>query len=51
MEDSMAKALTAPTVEKYKPNPKKRIEVPDGGQDGLYLVIQPSGKKSLSTPE
>lgn len=42
----MAKVLTAPMVEKLKPNPERRREVPDGGMPGLYLIIQPSGKKS-----
>jgi len=26
----------------------KRIEIPDAGKPGLYLVIQPSGRKSWS---
>ena len=42
----MAKVLTAAAVEKLKPDPAKRREVPDGRLPGLYLVIQPSGKKS-----
>jgi integrase len=45
----MSKALTAAAVEKLKPNPEKRIEVPDGLLPGLYLVIQPSGRKSWAT--
>lgn len=38
--------LTALAVERLKPDPSKRLEVPDGGLPGLYLVVQPSGKKS-----
>jgi integrase len=41
----MAKTLTTAAVEKLKPG-KTRREVPDGGQHGLYLVIQPSGSRS-----
>lgn len=42
----MAKALTAASVEKLLPDPQKRREIPDGLLAGLYLVVQPSGKKS-----
>ena len=42
----MAKGLTAPAVERLKPDPAKRLEVPDGLLPGLYLVIQPSGKRA-----
>jgi integrase len=42
----MAKKLTARKVEQARANPYKRIEIPDGGKPGLYLVIQPSKKKS-----
>lgn len=42
----MARVLTAAAVEKVRPDPQKRIELPDGLLPGLYLVIQPSGKKS-----
>jgi hypothetical protein len=42
----MAKKLTARKVEQTRPNPSKRREIPDGGKPGLYLVIQPSGRKS-----
>ena len=41
----MAKALTAPAVQKLRPG-KERREVPDGGCAGLYLIIQPSGHRS-----
>jgi integrase len=37
--------LTAKTVENLKPR-DRRIEIPDSGCHGLYLVIQPSGAKS-----
>lgn len=42
----MAKALTSKTVETLKPDPAKRLEVPDPALVGLYLVVQPSGAKS-----
>ena len=42
----MAKALTAQSVERLKPDPEKRLEVPDGLLPGLYLIIQPNGSKS-----
>ncbi|MGV8954676.1 MAG: tyrosine-type recombinase/integrase [Cypionkella sp.] len=42
----MAKALTVASINKMKPDPAKRIEVPDGVLAGLYLVIQPSGSRS-----
>jgi integrase len=41
----MAKALTAKAVENKKPS-DVRQEIPDGGCRGLYLVLQPSGKRS-----
>lgn len=43
----MAKVLTARAVEAAKPDPSgKRLHIPDGGQTGLYLIVQPSGVKS-----
>src|SRR3954447_13381688 len=42
----MAKGLTVQAVERLKPDPAKRLEVPDGLLPGLYFVIQPSGAKS-----
>jgi integrase len=42
----MAKPFTAKTIEAIKPDPSKRIERPDPGLQGLYLVTQPSGAKS-----
>lgn len=38
--------LTAKSVETAKPDPKGRVEIPDAGLPGLYLVVQPSGAKS-----
>jgi len=38
--------LTLKSVEAAKPDPGKRLEVPDGALPGLYLVVQPSGAKS-----
>jgi len=42
----MARALTTKAVEAAKPDPAKRLEVPDPALSGLYLVVQPSGAKS-----
>ena len=42
----MSKALTAAAVQKVKPDPKNRREIPDGLLPGLYLVVQPSGARS-----
>ena len=39
------KKLTPISVEAIKSGPQRR-EIPDGGCRGLYLVIQPSGRKS-----
>jgi|SRR5262245_16740876 len=41
----MAKALTQLGVKAAKPA-RDRVEIPDGGCSGLYLVVQPSGVKS-----
>ena len=43
----MAKNLTAAAVEKLRPD-KVRVEIPDGGCPGLFLIIQPSGVKSYA---
>jgi integrase len=40
------KLLSAATVARLKPDPTKRLEIPDAGAAGLYLVLQPSGAKS-----
>jgi len=42
----MAKSLTVASIEKLKPDPQRRCEVPDGRLPGLYLIIQPGGAKS-----
>lgn len=42
----MARALTTKFVENVKPDPSKRVEIPDPALSGLYLVIQPTGAKS-----
>ena len=42
----MARALTTKAVENLKPDPEKRVEVPDPALAGLYLIVQPSGAKS-----
>ena len=44
-ERKTVKPLTAAAVARYQPTAKRR-EVPDGGSQGLRLVIQPSGAKS-----
>lgn len=41
----MATRLTDISIKNAKPGPSRR-EIPDGGCRGLYLVVQPSGKKS-----
>jgi integrase len=38
--------LTPFKVESEKPNKHSRKEIPDTGKPGLYLVVQPSGRKS-----
>ncbi len=42
----MAKAFTPKTVENFKADPAKRVEIPDPGLTGLYLVVQASGVKA-----
>ncbi len=42
----MSKVLTAKGVEAARPDPTKRLEIPDGGLPGLYFVVQTSGGKS-----
>jgi integrase len=41
-----AKVLTIQSVERMKPDPARRLEIPDAALPGLYLVVQPSGVKS-----
>lgn len=38
--------LTAIKVANIKPDPAKRLEIPDAGKPGLYLVVQTNGRKS-----
>jgi integrase len=40
------RGLTALQVERARPDPRKRREIPDPGKPGLFLVVQPTGKKS-----
>lgn len=42
----MPAPLTARSVENIKPDPSRRLELPDGALPGFYLVVQPSGAKS-----
>ncbi|MEM9308785.1 MAG: site-specific integrase [Pseudomonadota bacterium] len=42
----MARAFTTKYVEALKPDPVKRLELPDPALSGLYLIVQPSGAKS-----
>ncbi|QJF50694.1 tyrosine-type recombinase/integrase [Roseobacter ponti] len=44
----MAKAFTAKFIEGVKPTATRR-EIPDPAFKGLYLVVQPSGRKSWAT--
>lgn len=46
MEGGLAKVLTARSVEAMKPDPTRRLEIPDAAFPGLYLVVQPSGARS-----
>ena len=43
----MAKGLTSAAIMRYRPG-KGRREIRDGGCQGLYLVIQPSGHRSFA---
>ena len=43
-----AKLLTTAAVERIKPDPTKRLEIPDKLLPGLYLVMQPSGRRSFA---
>jgi len=38
--------LSAKSLDAIKPDPDRRLEVPDSVRLGLYLIVQPSGKKS-----
>jgi integrase len=40
--------LTDLKVRNLKPDKSKRLEIPDGKQAGLYLVLQPSGKRRFA---
>ena len=42
----MAKGLTAQSVERLKPDPAKRLEIPDGLLPGLYFIIQRTGARA-----
>jgi integrase len=42
----MPSPLTARSVENTKPDPTRRLEIPDGALPGFYLIVQPSGVKS-----
>ena len=42
----MARGFTTKGVEAIKPDPVKRIELPDPALSGLYLVVQAGGAKS-----
>ena len=41
-----AKVLTVQSVERLKPDPLVRREIPDAGMPSLYLVIHPTGRKA-----
>lgn len=40
------KRLTDVVIRQMKPDPDKRLEIPDPNKPGLYLVLQPSGHRS-----
>ncbi|RWA76660.1 MAG: site-specific integrase [Mesorhizobium sp.] len=42
----MAKALTGAALTKLKADPNKRLEIPDAVLPGLFLIIQPTGRKA-----
>ena len=42
----MATKLTDVKVEAIRPDKVKRLEIPDSGAPGLYLVVQPNRKRS-----
>ena len=42
----MGTVLTVQGVARIKPDPHKRLEIPDAVLPGLYLIVQPSGVKS-----
>ena len=43
-----AKLLTDLAIARVKPDPTRRLEIPDRQMPGLYLVVQPSGKRSFA---
>jgi integrase len=43
---AQAQRLTALRIKSQKPDPDGRLEIPDGGCPGLYLLVQPSGTMS-----
>jgi hypothetical protein len=40
------KRLTDVVIRQMKPDPTKRLEIPDPNKPGLYLILQPSGHRS-----
>jgi integrase len=40
--------LTALKIERLKSDPNKRLEIPDGAQAGLFLILQSSGKRGFA---
>ncbi|MDP4006684.1 site-specific integrase [Methylobacterium sp. NEAU K] len=42
----VARVLTVQAIERLKPDPARRLEIPDATLPGLYFIIQPSGAKS-----
>ncbi|TIW02248.1 MAG: DUF4102 domain-containing protein, partial [Mesorhizobium sp.] len=42
----MAKALTGAALTKLKADPNKRLEIPDAVLPGLFLIVQPTGRKA-----
>jgi integrase len=42
----MGRRFTQISIKKIKPDPTRRLELPDSQVVGLFLIIQPSGKRS-----
>lgn len=40
------RAFTTRSVDALRPDPARRLELPDPGLSGLYLIVQPTGAKS-----
>ena len=43
----MREVLTALKVKHQKPDPRRRLELPDAALPGLYLIVQPNGRSRV----